>query len=155
MRFFCFLGMPHSYMLLSTWGSSSDHFQWKCISRFKNSISLTHSDISQALFFPLHQRLNNKDTQILNFLVIRLLNVSSPGNTVNSTYLLNFLQQDLQPLLLNSFLCCTDPFILTHHTAENLSLFPSPVPQLILSKSTAVPPHAMTAYKSMYSTTNS
>jgi len=48
---------------------------------------------------------------------------------------------------LNSFLCRTDPFILTHHTAENLSLFPSPVPQLILSKSTAVHPYAMTAYQ--------
>jgi len=99
MRFFCFLGTPHSYMLLPTWGSSSDHFRQKCISRFKNSISSTHSDISQAPFFPLHQRLNNKDTQILNFPVIRLLNFSIPGNTVNSTYFLNFLQQDLQPLL--------------------------------------------------------
>jgi hypothetical protein len=48
---------------------------------------------------------------------------------------------------LNSFLCHRDPFILTHHIAENLSLFPPPVPRLILSKSTAVPPHAMTAYK--------
>lgn len=86
MRFFCFLGTWHSYMLLTTWGSSSDHFQRKCTSRSKSSISSTHSDISQALFFLLHQWLKNKDTQILNFLVIRLLNFSSPGNTVSSTF---------------------------------------------------------------------
>lgn len=99
MRFFRFMGTWHSYMLLTTWRSNSDHCQQKCISRSKNSISSTHSDISQALFFPLHQWLKNKDTQILNFLVIRLLNFSSPGNTVSSTYFLNFLQQDIQPLL--------------------------------------------------------
>lgn len=83
--------------------------------------------MAQALLFPLHQGLKNKDTQILNFPVIRFSNFSNSDNTLNCTYFLTNHQLQLPETkspdsVLNIF-CSIEIFLFWHITQHKISAF--------------------------------